>query len=101
MDSFALLLFPELRRLSRGERAQALRRAHVVPFDPLELLGIAAALIVTALFVRHGLEGWLGAGWARLLAAIAVGALTTGPFLIRRTRRGLRMALANTPARNA
>ena len=92
MDSLVSVLLPELRAVPPAARMGALRAARSLPFDTFELLGIAVGLIVTALFLRHALDGATGTG-ARLLAACPVVALSIGPFLLRRMRRGLRHAL--------
>jgi hypothetical protein len=81
-------LCPELRSLPRGERAQALHSARRLPYDTFELLGIAVGLIVATLFLTHAFDG--DASTARILAACPVAAVAIGPFVLRRTRRGLR-----------
>ena len=94
-------LYPQLRALTPGERAQALRAARRRPFDILELLGMAAGLVAAALFIRHGLASMLPAGG--LLERAAIGALALaaviGPFLVRRTRRGLQEVVGPHEAR--
>ena len=85
-------LCPELRRLPPAERAGALRAARNLPYDTFELLGIAAGLVVATLFVTHALDGTSGTG-ARIAAACPIAALSIGPFVLRRTRRGLRRML--------
>ena len=96
MSRLAPLLHPELRALPLEARGQALREARRTPFDSLELLGMAAALIAAAMFLTYGLGSIVP--HAGLLTTILVGALvfaaTVGPFLIRRTRRGLAFFLA-------
>ena len=92
MEPLLALLCPELRSLPPAERADALRTARKLPYDTFELLGIAVGLIMATLFLRHTLDGFAGIG-ARLLAAGPVAALSIGPFVLRRTRRGLRRIL--------
>jgi hypothetical protein len=95
MATLALLLHPELRLLPPARRRAALRRAWRTAFDTFELLGMAAALIGAALLARYALEHWLGATTpAAAFGFVAVSVLAAvGPFILRRTRRGLRSAL--------
>ena len=81
------LLHPELRLLPAPERSRALRAARRVPFDILELVGLAAAIVAAPSLLRE-----VGA-----LAAVPLIAITAGPFLARRTRRGLRQHLGGRP----
>ena len=92
MNTLISALCPELRDLPPAERARALRAAHRLPYDTFELLGIAVGLIVASLFLTHALDGVAATG-ARLLAACPVAAAAVGPFVLRRTRRGLRRIL--------
>lgn len=94
MDTLAAAFLPELSSLPPRERGRALRAARRFPFDTFELLGIAVGLIVATLFLTHAIDSAAGVG-ARLLAACPVGAVTIGPFVLRRTRRGLRRILAS------
>jgi hypothetical protein len=81
MASILYRLYPELRQLPHGDRDVALRRARREPFDFVELLGIAAGLVLVAFLGR---SGHLGA--AATLVALALAA-----FDVRRVRRGLRL----------
>lgn len=89
-------LYPELRGMPDAERAAALRAARHEPLDLVELLGVAAGLIVAMLVARYAAGGLPEP--ARIAAAIAVVALTAAPFLLRRTRRGLRKMRGPPPA---
>lgn len=95
MDTpFHSLLYPELRRFAPQDRSVALRKARHLALDVVELLGIAAGLIVATIVIRYGVAGLsLDIGESVLLAP-AVLLVTVGPFLWRRTRRGLRLMLA-------
>ena len=95
MATLALLLHPELRSLPPLQRKSALRHAHRTSFDTLELLGMAAGLVAASLASRYALAHWLaGMPAAAELALVALATLlAVGPFLFRRTRRGLRDAL--------
>jgi hypothetical protein len=95
MATLAPLLHPRLRALAPAQRKAALRRAHRTSFDTFELVGMAAGLVAASLAARWALAHWLvGMGAAAELgvAALAV-ALAVGPFVFRRTRRGLRDVL--------
>jgi hypothetical protein len=83
------LLYPELRRLAEDDRERALRRARRAPLDVVELLGIAASLIVAMLVVRYALPPEAPSAM-RIATLAALWAITVGPFLLRRTRRALR-----------
>jgi hypothetical protein len=71
------LVFPELRSLDRRARAAALRAALRTPFEVLELLTLAAALVGAAAMRR-----------ADLGVSIAIVVLVA--VFVRRVRRGLR-----------
>jgi len=89
VDTLVAALYPELQSVPPAERAKALRAARKLPFDALELLGIAVGLIVATLFLTHAIDSAAGIV-ARVLAACPVAILAIGPFVLRRTRRGLR-----------
>ena len=95
MATLALLLHPELRPLAPEQRRAALARAYRTSFDTFELGGMAAALVAAALVARHALAHWLGAmpPAAEFAFAALVTLAAVAPFLVRRTRRGLRFAL--------
>jgi hypothetical protein len=60
------------------------------PFDELELVGMAAALIVAALFASHGVPALrpdAGPVLHALLASCGF-VVTLAPFVLRRVRRG-------------
>jgi hypothetical protein len=68
----------------------ALARAILAePFDVLELLGLAAALIAASLFVHHAVDAPVA-----LDALVVAGAV--GPFLLRHSRRALRRRRAQS-----
>lgn len=80
MASILHSLYPELRLLPHGDRDAALRRARREPFDFVELLGMAAGLVLVAFLGRSGHLG----------AAATLVALAPFAFHVRRVRRGLR-----------
>lgn len=100
METLNRWLFPELRRIDPSERAGALRKAKETPFDAVELIGLAVALLVTVSLTRYSAAGWglaerVGAMLANFVVAIPVLVVLAGPFYVRRTRRGLRTYLAH------
>jgi len=72
-------LHPRLVAISPADRREALRHANREPFDPAELVGLAAALV---------LAGWLAVGGYRWLAAVAASSAAVA-ILFTRCRRGL------------
>lgn len=94
MIPFALHLYPELRDVAPEDRDTALARARGAALDAVELLGIATGLIVAMLVLRYAVAGVSLPLAAHLAAAIGVFTLTVVPFMLRRTRRGLRALLS-------
>jgi hypothetical protein len=95
MKPLAHLLYPELRALPSRDGERLLERAKERPFDSVELLGMAAGLVLVTALTRYGVHyfdmaGRFGLALANFLVAIPLLALAVGPFLVRRTRRGLR-----------
>ena len=78
--SLTTLLYPELRGVVPAQRAPLVRRARRNPFDVLELLAMAGAMVMAA---------WLVQAAAPLLAPVVVAALFAA-CEVRRTRRALR-----------
>jgi hypothetical protein len=88
------LLYPELVTYGRRDRARLLKEASKEPFDFLEWVGILAALVLVVSFTRYGVAGFslvdrFAVMLVNFLVAIPLLVVTVGPFLIRRTRRGL------------
>lgn len=94
MGIVSTLLYPELRALRSSDRARALRSARRNALDVVELVGIAAGLIVAALIARYASDHLSLALPAVALVTMGALALTVSPFLLRRTRRGLRRSRA-------
>ena len=91
-------LYPELNRVAPQHRQRALERARSVSFDLLEICGLVAAIAAVTYLTRYGLKDptivdRLSAALATLVIAIPQLVLFAGPFLVRRTRRGLRAFL--------
>lgn len=88
------LVYPELVTYGRRDRARLLKEASKEPFDFLEWIGIFAALGFVVSLTRYSVAGFSLADrfavmLANFLLAIPLLVLTVGPFLVRRTRRGL------------
>jgi hypothetical protein len=93
-----LVLLPELNRFPRVEQDSALRAARDTALETIELLGMAAGLVLVTALTRYTLPD--ASALSRFAAAvlnfaIAVPLLTLilGPFHLRRLRRGLRQQL--------
>jgi hypothetical protein len=88
-------VFPELERISPQHRARALEQARAAPFDLIEILGILLGVAITTALTHYGMKDVqiadrLLAALANFAIAVPLLAVLAGPFLIRRTRRGLR-----------
>ena len=89
------LLYPELQVYGPEERARLLRDARKEPFDILEWAGILAALVIVVGITRYSVAGFgladrFAVMLANFLVAIPLLVATAGPFLLRRTKRGLK-----------
>jgi hypothetical protein len=92
------LLLPELRRFPPAEQHAALQSAKGTDLDILELLGMAAGLVVVTALTRYAVPSDASAarfGYAiwNFVVAIPLLAAALGPFHVRRLRRGLRKQL--------
>lgn len=98
MQRLMHLLYPELRRLPVHEQPAALAHARATEFDAVELGGLALGLLLTTAVTRYAKPESLLAGLSELVAnflvAVPLLVVLTGPFFVRRTRRGLREYLA-------
>lgn len=95
---FENLLYPELQAFGREDRARLFRDARKEPFDTLEWAGILAALVIVVGITRYSVPGFgladrFAIAVANFLVALPLLVVTAGPFLVRRTRRGLRQRL--------
>ena len=93
------VLYPQLKAFPEPDRWGALRNARETPFDVVELVGMAFGLVVSVLLTRYGIEEWdvfarAALALANFLVALPLLALLVGPFLVRRTRRGLDLEIA-------
>ena len=88
-----LRLFPILAKLPAAERQSALRTARSTEFDSLERLGLIALVGVCAYLLQsvgEGVELHLVRVLVRLLLALPLMGILAVPWMVRRTRRGLR-----------
>ena len=93
-ELFENLLYPELQAYGRKDRDRLLQEASKEPYDFLEWVGILAALVLVVSFTRYGVAGFslvdrFAVMLANFLVAVPLLVVTVGPFLVRRTRRGL------------
>jgi hypothetical protein len=92
------LLYPELRPYGRIDRDRLLREASKTSHDLLEWAGILAALVLVGVLTGYSAVGFnLAQRFVATLMNFFVALLLlggiAGPFLVRRTRRGLRSHL--------
>ena len=92
------LLFPMLRPHSRSDRDRLLAKAKETPLDNVEWIGILGALLLVAVLTRYSATGLgtfdrVATGLANFVVCLVLLGITAGPFLVRRTRRGLRSLL--------
>ena len=99
MNRLCPVLLPELRAFPVGEREAALQLARHAELDMLELLAMAAGLVLVTALTRYGVEGLavltrLAIAGLNFAVAVPLLAVVLGPFHLRRLRRGLREQLA-------
>ena len=87
----------------RSDRDRLLKEASATQFDLLEWLGILVGLVLVVGITRYSAAGLgfaerVATAAANLLIALPLLVLTVGPFLVRRTRRGLRSQLRRPPS---
>ena len=97
-SSLENFLYPMLRPYGRSDRDRLLAKAKETPLDHVEWIGILSALLLVAVLTRYsgvGLGAFdrVAAGLANFVACLILLGITAGPFLIRRTRRGLHSLL--------
>lgn len=88
------LLYPELSSIAPHHRGAALRHAREEPFDLVEWGGILFGIVVATAATRYGSAGLgvverLSMLTLNFAVAVPLLILLVGPFLVRRTRRGL------------
>jgi hypothetical protein len=92
------LAYPELRPYGRAERDRLLEKASDTQLDLIEWLGILVGLVIVAGVTRYAIPNMSAADRlavmiVNFLVAVPLLAITVGPFLVRRKRRGLRSEL--------
>jgi len=91
------LVYPELRGIAPALWPQALRRARALELDVAERLGIGASVVVATYilqWVDDDAWGVLSHYVAQFTLALPLLAVLVSPWLLRRTRRGLRTEAA-------
>jgi hypothetical protein len=91
-------LLPELRKFPAAEQDEALNAARHTALDVIELVGMAAGLVVVTALTRYTVaDAHMSTRFAATLlnfvVAVPLLALILGPFQVRRMRRGLRERL--------
>jgi hypothetical protein len=92
-----LIAYPRLRELPPGHWNAVLDRARSTAFDAIEWAGLAAGLAFTSLALQPiggNVDSMFGRYVGQFLLALPLLAVLAGPILLRRTRRGLDMVLA-------
>ena len=97
-QQLAQALYPDLASIAPQHRERAMQRARSESFDFLEVCGIVTAIGVVTLLTRVGLKDptladRLSTAVALFIVAAPQLLVLAGPFLVRRTRRGLRAFL--------
>lgn len=92
------LLYPQLKPYRRNERDRLLRKAAETSLDFFEWTGILAAIIFVVAITRYsavdfGLLDRVVVALVNFGVSLLLLGIMAGPFLIRRTRRGLRSQL--------
>lgn len=92
------VLLPELRRFPEVEQAGALEAARETDLETVELVGMAAGLVLVTALTRYGLPAaslasQLEAAIVNVVVAMPLLVLVLAPFHLRRLRRGLRQQL--------
>ncbi len=88
-------IYPDLKRFAPDQRKAVSRKAGATPFDAIELFGIAAGIVATAMLARYLATEWVGNRRSvttslQFLFALPILPFAIAPFHVRRVRRGLR-----------
>ena len=93
------IALPRLAELPPGEREKAAEQARQAEFDATERIGIVAGVVLTAYLLRFDPAQVQAMSLplrylVQFIAALPLLALLVGPFMLRRTRRGLDQVIA-------
>lgn len=93
------IALPRLAELPPAEREKAAEQARQIDFDATERVGIVAGMVLTAYLLRFDPAQAQTMSLplrylVQFIAALPALALLVGPFLLRRTRRGLEQVIA-------
>jgi hypothetical protein len=97
-EGIEYLLYPELGPYGRSERDRLLKKAAETPLDFIEWMGILASLVLVVILTRYsaldfGLLDRIIVAVINIITSGFLLVITAGPFLVRRTRRGLHSQL--------
>jgi hypothetical protein len=98
-----LLAYPRLREVPPAQWNSVLERARGIAFDTLEWVGILAGVAFVTYVLRAGAAVPAPVFFVYLwqfVLAIPLLIVSVGPFLVRRTRRGLDLQLAHSHGGN-
>ena len=92
------VLLPDLRQFPEAEQAGALQAARQTDLETVELVGMAAGLVLVTAVTRYALAdaslaSQVEAAVVNVVVAIPLLAIVLAPFHLRRLRRGLRQQL--------
>ena len=87
-------MYPQLRAFPQEQRDEVLRKARATEFDVIELVGVALSLVLVTALTRYGAQELTAvervtAVFVNFAVALVLLVMLTGPFLVRRIRRGL------------
>jgi|JI10StandDraft_1071094.scaffolds.fasta_scaffold356520_2 hypothetical protein len=93
------IALPRLDELPPGERERAVEQARQIEFDATERIGLVAGVVLTAYLLRFDVAQAQAMSLPlrylmQFVSALPLLALLVGPFLLRRTRRGLEQVIA-------
>lgn len=93
-----MLLYPELKSIAPHHQKHALKQAKEEPFELLEWAGTLVGIVIAVGVTRYSAAGFgvherLVAALANFAIAVPLITILVGPFLVRRTRRGLQRYL--------
>ena len=93
-----MLLYPELKSIAPHHQTHALKQAKKEPFELFEWAGILVGIVISVSVTRYSAVGLgmverLTATLANFAIAVPLITILVGPFLVRRTRRGLQRYL--------
>jgi len=94
------LIYPDLKGVPMADRSYLLNRAREMPFDVIELFGMATGVVLVTAVTGYPAEDLdilaiVFNVLSNFLIALPLLAVILFPFFVRRTRRGLRTEIDN------